>query len=88
MYVLSQSVVMAEYFGLPSGRSANIETAPSTSFEGGYVTGDINDTGYTYFGGRFNYKLSPEAIVFVDFGKPDFDQFGIDGQAFGIGVFY
>jgi len=64
---------------LLSGRSANIQTAPSTSVEGGYVTGNLAEIGYTYFSGRFNYRCSPEAIVFVDFGKSDFDEVEIDG---------
>lgn len=89
VYVLSQTAAVAEYYGLPSGRSANIESAPDTSVEVGYVTGDLDEVGYTYIGGRFNYKFAPQAQVFFDFGKTDFDELeGIDAQGFGIGVFY
>ncbi len=49
----------------------------------------LTKTGYSYIGGRFNYKFSPEAVVFLDFGKTEFDELeGVDTQGFGIGVFY
>ena len=76
----------AEFFGMPNGRSANIASQADRSVEVGFVTGDFGENSYQHFGGRFNFKFSPEAILYVDAGNSEIEDF--DGMVLGVGMFY
>jgi len=79
--------IHAEYFGLPNGRSADLDKLPGSSIEVGFATGDIpDDADYQNFGGRFNYLASPGTMLFFDLGLAEIEEF--DGNLFGIGVFF
>ena len=79
----------AEPFGLLNGRSANISRAPDQSIEAGAIFGEFDDVDYTYFGGRYNYKLNPVAVIYGDVGQSSFEiGDDADGVTFGIGGFY
>jgi len=64
--LLTSAQAHAEYLGFPTGRSADISTAPTSSFEVGFVTGDLGDASFQNIGGRFNLRTSEELIVFFD----------------------
>jgi len=80
---------MADIYGLPNGRSANLDNMATLSIEGGaQLSGDVSN-----FAGRFNAKFSDDGMVFVDAGLVTFDAgFGgggdLDGLVVGLGVFY
>jgi len=78
--------VHAEYFGFPTGRSANISSLPDSSIEAGFVTGDANDSSYQHFGTRFNLRVSAEFMGYVDIVQAEIEDF--DGLAYGAGFFY
>jgi len=80
------SQALAEYYGLPNGRSADLSTAPDMSVEGGFVTGDVDDLDYQLFGARFNFKVAPNMVAFGDLTQTDLD--GADGLMLGGGIFY
>lgn len=74
--------VMADIYGLANGRSANMDNMAGMSVEGGInLEGDI-----TTYALRFNFKASPDLMVFADVGQVDFDN--ADGTGFGAGAFY
>jgi len=74
---------LADIYGLANGRSANMDNLAGLSVEGGVgVHSDV-----TTLGARINYKVSPDLMVFGDFGSTDYDAGG-SGTAFGAGVFY
>jgi hypothetical protein len=71
----------AEWFGAPSGRSADPANSPKLSVEGAFSTsGD-----YDYFGARLNYSVNEKLTVYGDVGQGEFFD---DGTAFGAGLFY
>lgn len=84
--LLFSSQVHAEYFGLPSGRSANIASHPSSSIEAGFLTGDVGEASYQGFGARFNYRTSPDLIIYGDVGQIDVED--ADGIGYGAGFLY
>lgn len=76
----------AEFFGMLSGRSADLSSMPDVSVEGGYLNGKLVELDYTSFGSRLNYRVSPEMMVHFDGAQVEL---GVaDGNAFGFGVFY
>jgi hypothetical protein len=76
----------AEYFGLMSGRSADLPKLPDTSIELGITMGDFGEADYQYFGLRYNYRMQPGFMVYGDVGQAELESF--DGNNFGIGFFY
>lgn len=71
----------AEWWGAPSARSANPANNPDLSVEGVFSTsGD-----YDFFGARVNYQLNEDITLYGDIGQ---GEFGDDGTAFGLGLFY
>ncbi|MGQ7843315.1 hypothetical protein ACUNV4_02480 [Granulosicoccus sp. 3-233] len=80
---------MAEPLGLLNGRSADVSRSPDKSVEAGAVFGEFDDVDYTFFGARFNYKVNPLTVAYVDLGQAEYD-FGadFDGLAYGLGGFY
>lgn len=80
------ATVQAEYLGLLSGRSANPGSLTDLSIELGFVTGDLGDADYQNIGARFNYRLTPEFVVFGDVGISEFG--ATDGTPFGLGAIY
>lgn len=71
----------AEWWGAPSGRSANPANNPDLSVEGSFSTsGD-----YDFFGARVNYQYNESITIYGDIGQ---GEFGDDGTAFGAGLFY
>ena len=84
--VLASSYANAEYLGMPSGRSADVSSEPQLSVEAGFMTGDIANNTYQSFGGRANFKMSPEVVVYGDLVKADVED--ADGTGFGIGFLY
>lgn len=83
---LFSTSVFAEFFGMPNGRSANIASQADRSVEAGFVTGDFGDFSYQHLGGRFNFKFSPDAILYVDAGSSEIED--ADGMILGAGIFY
>ncbi len=84
--LFSNAQVHAEYFGFPTGRSANIASLPSSSVEAGVLTGDIGEASYQSFGARFNVRTSDEVMLYVDLVQAEIEDF--DGLAYGAGFFY
>lgn len=82
-------VSVAEPLGLLSGRSADISRSPDKSVEVGAVFGEFDDVDYSFFGARFNYKVNPKTVAYVDLGQAEYD-FGTDadGLAYGLGAFH
>jgi len=78
--------VHAEYGGFPAGRSANIPSLPDSSVEAGFITGDLGEASYQHFGTRFNLRLSPELMGYVDIAQVELEDF--DGLGYGVGFFY
>lgn len=85
-FLVSIPTAHAEYFGLPTGRGADISAMADKSVELGFVTGDIADVSYEGYGFRFNFKASPDLIVFGDIGKGEVSD--DDGTLFGAGFLY
>ncbi|MEE9320025.1 MAG: hypothetical protein V3U76_06225 [Granulosicoccus sp.] len=85
LMLLSYSA-QAEFFGLMSGRSADLSKLPDTSVEFGAVLGDLGDADYQYFGLRYNYRIDPGMMVYGDVGQTEIEDG--DGLAFGFGFFY
>lgn len=72
----------ADWFGTPSGRSANPANSPQLSVEGSFTTsGD-----YQNIGARVNYDVNESLTVYGDFGMSEVVK--SDGNSFGAGVFY
>ena len=83
--------VQAEFVGLMNGRSVARDALPDFSVEGGLVLGELEgDVDYQYFGARFNFRASPDLVVYGDVGNAEleFGSNGADGIGFGIGAFY
>lgn len=80
----------AEYFGLMSGRSADVSTMPDKSIDAGFVTGDFAEIGYQHFGARFNFRVSPISMLYLDGGQSELEEEGdsVDGITFGVGFVY
>lgn len=79
---LMAAPLQADFFGLANGRSANMDNMANMSAEVGVnLKSDFNT-----FGGRFNYKLNPDIVLFGDLGQSNF--FGASGFSFGFGAFY
>ena len=76
----------AEYFGLASGRTADLTLLPDVSVEAGVMIGDFFDDDYQYIGARINYRVDPTLMVYGDFGLNEVEDF--EGNTFGIGAFY
>lgn len=76
----------AEYFGLASGRTADLGRLPDVSVEAGVMIGDIYDFDYQQIGARINYRIDPLLMVYGDFGLTDIED--ADGNTFGVGAFY
>jgi len=76
----------AEYLGFPTGRSADIPSLPDSSVEAGFVTGDLAEVSYQHFGSRFNLRISPEIMAYVDVVQVDIEE--SDGLGYGAGFFY
>ena len=88
--LLCPAVVQAELLGLMNGRSVDPARLPDTSVEAGVVTGEtLEERDYQYFGARFNYRASPELMLYGDVGQVEVD-FGVDfdGTSFGVGGYY
>lgn len=83
--LFSAQSVMADAFGLANGRSANMDNMAGMSVEGGYTIGDSST-----LGARFNFKVSPDLMVFGDVGQTTLKDgsFKVDGNSFGAGVIY
>jgi len=83
---LVASSAHAEYLGPVNGRSANPGSLPELSVEGNFATSDF----YQNIGGRVNYRVSPELVVFGDLGLielgPGFAD--ADGLGFGFGAYF
>jgi len=78
---------LADVLGLGNGRLANLDGMAAMSVEVGYT----HESDSNVAGGRVNFKISPDMMVFVGAGKltidiGDGDELG--GNAFGGGVFY
>lgn len=74
--------LQADFFGLANGRTANLDNMANMSVEGGVnLKSDFNT-----FGARFNYKLSPDIVLFGDLGQSEFG--AASGLTFGFGGFY
>ena len=76
----------AEYLGFLSGRSANIASAPVSSVEAGFVTGDLDEASYQNFGVRFNFRSSNELMLYLDVAQTEVEE--SDGTGFGAGFIY
>lgn len=87
MGVALPGVASAELIGLLNGRSADVSRSPDLSVEAGAVFGEIEDIDYQHLGGRLNYKLNPQAVVYADIGTTELDS-DTDGLGYGVGVFY
>jgi hypothetical protein len=74
--------LQADVFGLANGRSANMDNMADMSIEAGTTL----ESDLTTYGLRFNYKLSPDMMVFGDLGLSEFGS--ADGMSFGAGVYY
>jgi len=84
--LLSSTQAHAEYFGFPNGRSADIGALPDSSVEAGFLTGDIGEASYQSFGGRFNFRVSPEVMLFGDIAQTEIEDG--EGLAYGAGLYY
>lgn len=82
LLVLMAAPLQADFFGLANGRTANMDNLANMSVEAG---ANIKSN-FNTFGGRFNYKVSPDMVVFGDLGQSNF--FGASGFSYGVGVFY
>jgi len=76
----------AEYFGLMSGRTADLSALPATSIEFGLTMGDIDEADYQHFGLRYNYRVDQGFMVYGDLGQTEVGRG--DGNSFGAGFFY
>lgn len=82
LFGLMASPLQADFFGPANGRSANLDKMSNMSVEAGVnLKGD-----FTTIGGRFNYKVSPDLMVFGDLGQSNW--FGSSGFTYGAGAFY
>ena len=80
----------AEFLGLMNGRLVGAAGLPDRSVEAGLVIGEIGEEqDYQYFGARFNYRASPELMLYGDIGQTEIE-FSVDasGVGFGFGAFY
>jgi len=72
----------ADFFGPANGRTANMDNMSDMSVEVG-----INlKSNFNTFGGRFNYKISPDVVVFADVGQSNW--FGSSSLTYGLGAYY
>jgi len=76
----------AEYLGFPAGRSANISSAPASSVEAGFVTGDLDEASFQNLGVRFNFRSSNVLMLYLDVAQTEVED--SDGTGFGAGFFY
>ncbi len=68
--LLASSGVQAEFFGLSTGRLANIDvSAPQRSVELGVVSGELDGADYDTKGVRFNYTLRSDLQLYADVGQ-------------------
>ena len=77
----------AEFLGTLNGRSANPGGLSPLSVEGTFVTGNL----FQNLGGRVNYQVSPELVVFGGLGLIEYGPSGFndaDGVGFGLGAFF
>ena len=86
LVALGLGSAQAEYLGPINGRSANPGNLPPLSVEGNFASSDF----YQFIGGRVNYRVSPELVVFGDLGLieigPGFSD--ADGLGFGLGAYF
>jgi len=81
--------VHAEFYGLLNGRLVGRDSLPDRSFEAGAQFGEYDDTDTQYFGARFNYRASPDLMIYGDIGQTEVElNVDIDGIGFGIGGYY
>lgn len=84
--VMSISVARAEYFGSPTGRTANFLALPQLSIEATFSTGDFASVDYQQMGVRLNYQYMPKILVFGDLGQ---SELGSENEtSFGLGAYY
>lgn len=72
----------ADYFGAPSGRSANPANNPKLSVEGSVSDG----SGYRNIGARVSFGVNDKITIYGDFGISDVGVY--DGNSFGGGIFF
>lgn len=83
------TATLADPMGLMIGRSADISRMTEQSVEFGLVLGDYDDVDLTLFGARFNHKVNPTTVVYVDLAQAELEISGdVDGIAYGLGAFY
>jgi len=84
--VLTVSVAHAEYFGLPSGRTAKFTTQPSLAIEAAYSNGEFASVDYQQTGVRLTYQYSPKILMFGDLGQSELSS--ESENSFGLGAYY
>lgn len=90
LVAVTGGVARAEYYGMLNGRLADLSRLPDASIEGGVVLGDLFEADYQHFGARFNYRASPDLMLYFDLGQTEveFGNVDADGFAFGVGGYY
>lgn len=83
---MSISAAHAEYFGSPTGRTANFLAQPQLTLEATFSTGDFASVEYQQMGVRLNYQYTPKILVFGDIGKSELSF--QNETSFGIGAYY
>lgn len=87
--LISSGTLMAEPGGLLNGRSADISRMPEKSIEGGAFLGETDDVDFTIFAARFNYKVNPKTVAYVDLGQAEYEIGNdADGLIYGVGAFH
>jgi len=88
--IVFSSSVLAEPGGMVPGRSADLNNMPDSSVELGFNFGEEDGVDYQYMGARYNQRVNPDLMGFVDIGQMEFSGDGgsVDEISFGIGGFY
>jgi len=83
---VSASLSHAEYFGSPTGRTAQFASQPQMTIEATLSTGDFNTADYQQLGLRLNYQYTPNILVFGDLGQSKLNS--ESDTSIGFGAYY
>lgn len=83
---MSTSIVHAEYFGSPTGRTAKFSSQTPLAVEVGVSKGEFENADYKQMGVRLNYQHTPNIVVFGDLGQSELD--AKSETSFGLGAYY
>jgi len=83
---LTTSPSYAEYFGSPTGRTAQFSVQTPLALEIAYSNGEFVSSDYQQIGVRLSYQFSPKILVFGDIGQSELSS--ESETSFGLGAYY